>query len=197
MESDELAGRPGFRPSHPGRILRRSIDAMGLTIEAFADHIGVTRQTVHSILAERSRVSADVAARIGRALGTSGQFWLNLQSKHDVWAVEDIPEIRVITNLVALKRGHLEVSRRDVVARSRYESTGKKVASAASKILHSKSASAAEKAVAASALTQFKSKREATGKVVASNAAKILKDPKATKHAKSVAASALTQKRKK
>ena len=54
----------------------------------------------------------------------------------------------------------------------------------------------AEKAVAASALTQTRSK-EVTGKAAASSAAKILKDPKASAAAKSVAASALTQKTKK
>lgn len=76
------------------------------------------------------------------------------------------------------------------------ESTGKKVASAASKVLHSKTASKAEKSVAASALVQTKS-NDVTGKAVASKAAKILKDPKASAAAKSVAASALTQKIKK
>ncbi|MGE0054262.1 MAG: hypothetical protein AB7S74_08640 [Hyphomicrobium sp.] len=74
------------------------------------------------------------------------------------------------------------------------ETTSKKVSSAAAKVLKSKTASKAEKAVAASALTQTNSPKETTGKVVASKAAKILKDPKASKEAKSVAASALTQK---
>ena len=77
------------------------------------------------------------------------------------------------------------------------ESTGKKVSSAAAKVLKSKTASTAEKAVAASALTQTRSPKETTGKAVASKAAKILKDPKASKEAKSIAASALTQKIKK
>ena len=54
----------------------------------------------------------------------------------------------------------------------------------------------AEKSVAASALTQTRSK-EVTGKAVASKASKIMNDPKASKAAKSVAASALTQKVKK
>jgi hypothetical protein len=77
------------------------------------------------------------------------------------------------------------------------ESTGKKVASAASKVLHDPKASKDAKSVAASALTQSKSKTETTGKAVASKASKIMSDPKASKEAKSVAASALTQKTKK
>jgi hypothetical protein len=74
------------------------------------------------------------------------------------------------------------------------ESTSRKVSSAASKVLRSKTASKAEKAVAASALTQTKSAKETTSKKVASQAAKVLHDPKASKAAKSAAASALTQK---
>lgn len=66
-------------------------------------------------------------------------------------------------------------------------------ASAAARVMKSKTASKAEKSVAASALTQ-KGSTETTGKKVASAAAKVLKDPKASKDAKSAAASALTQK---
>jgi hypothetical protein len=76
------------------------------------------------------------------------------------------------------------------------EVTSKKVSSAASKVLRSKTATKAEKSVAASALTQTKAPNETTGAKVASAAAKILHDPKASKEAKSVAASALTQKTK-
>lgn len=77
------------------------------------------------------------------------------------------------------------------------ETTSKKVSATAAKVIKSKSASGAEKAVAASALTQTKSPSKDTGKAVAASAAKILKDPKASKAAKSVAGSALTQKSKK
>ena len=77
------------------------------------------------------------------------------------------------------------------------ETTGKKVSSAASKVLRSKTASKAEKSVAASALTQTRSPKETTSKRVASEASKILHNPKSSKEAKSLAASALTQKVKK
>lgn len=72
------------------------------------------------------------------------------------------------------------------------ESTVKKTASAASKVLTSKTASKSEKAVAASALAQTKSTR-ILSKDVASKAAKILRDPRASAEAKTAAASALTQ----
>ena len=73
------------------------------------------------------------------------------------------------------------------------ESTSKKVASAASKVMMSKTATKAEKSVAASALTQ-KGSKETTSAKGAKSASQILRDPKASKAAKSAAASALTQK---
>ena len=71
-------------------------------------------------------------------------------------------------------------------------STSKVTAAAASKVLHSKTASKDEKSVAASAMAQSKT-NDVTGEAVASKAGKILHDPTASKEAKSVAASALAQ----
>lgn len=75
------------------------------------------------------------------------------------------------------------------------ESTSKKVASAASKVMRSKSATKAQRTVAASALTQ-KGSTEKTSAKVASAASKVLRSKSASRAAKSAAASALTQKSK-
>jgi addiction module HigA family antidote len=88
MASEERAGRPGFRPVHPGRIVKRNIEALGLTVEAFAAHIGTTRQTVHAILSGRSAVGAEMAVRLARAFDTTPQFWINMQTNHMVWEIE-------------------------------------------------------------------------------------------------------------
>ena len=69
-------------------IVKDNIDALGITIDAFAEHIGVSRQTVHAIISGRSSVTADMAVRLGRAFNTSSRVWLNLQSNHDVWEPE-------------------------------------------------------------------------------------------------------------
>ncbi len=74
-------------------------------------------------------------------------------------------------------------------------STGKGAASAAAKVLKSKTASKAEKQVAASTLTQ-KDSTEKTSAKVASSAGKVLTSKSASKDAKSAAASALAQKKK-
>jgi len=104
MANDAPAGRPGFRPVHPGRILERNIDALGLTIEAFADHIGTSRQTVHAIIAGRSAVREEMAVRLARAFKTTPQFWLNLQTSHTVWDLERLPSLHRIRPLKGLAK---------------------------------------------------------------------------------------------
>lgn len=78
------------------------------------------------------------------------------------------------------------------MAAKKSESTGRKAASAASKVLKNPKASPAAKTAAASALTQSRS-AEATSAKAASAAAKTLANPKASKAEKTAAASALTQ----
>lgn len=84
----------------------------------------------------------------------------------------------------------------DELAMARNESTGKKAATAASKVLNDPKASKAAKTAAASALTQSKSKTEVTSVKAASAASKVLNNPKSSKAAKTAAASALTQKKR-
>ena len=93
----EPAGRPGFQPTHPGIVLRGNLAAMGATQEAFADHIGVTRQTISAVLSGRSAMTVELAAKVARAIGGSTQFWVNMQAAHDVWAAEKTEAVHRIT----------------------------------------------------------------------------------------------------
>jgi len=54
-----------------------------LPISAAAAAIGVSRSTLSRILSGQSRISTDVASRLGEALGTSPAFWEGLQFKFD------------------------------------------------------------------------------------------------------------------
>ena len=49
---------------------------------------GVSRQTLHAVLAERSGVSAEMALRLGTLLGNGAQLWLDMQTKFDLWQAE-------------------------------------------------------------------------------------------------------------
>ena len=98
-------GRPGSLLSHPGRIVRRNLEALGVTQESLARHIGVTRQTISAIIAGRSNVTPDLAARLAKAFNTTAKFWSVMQSNHDVWDAERKPAIAKIRVLRTAARG--------------------------------------------------------------------------------------------
>ena len=76
-------------PTHPGAVLRKDVlPNLGLSVSAFARSLGISRQTLHAVLAERSGVSAELALRLGALLGNGAQLWLDMQTKYDLWQAE-------------------------------------------------------------------------------------------------------------
>lgn len=76
-------------PTHPGAILREDVlPNLGLSVSAFARSLGVSRQTLHAVLAERSGVSAEMALRLGASLGNGAQLWVDMQTRFDLWQAE-------------------------------------------------------------------------------------------------------------
>ena len=77
-------------PSHPGAILREDVlpSLSGHSVSSFARALGVSRQTLHAVLAERSGVSAEMALRLAKLLGNDAQLWLDMQMKHDLWLAQ-------------------------------------------------------------------------------------------------------------
>ena len=74
------------RPTHPGQALREEfLPALGISKSKFANRLGVSRQTVHELLAERRGVSADMALRLAKFFNTSPRMWLGLQEDIDLW----------------------------------------------------------------------------------------------------------------
>ena len=72
-------------PTHPGELLGGTvIPATGLRVSEVADRLRVSRQTLHAVVAKRSRVTSDMALRLGRMFG-SAAFWANMQTNHDLW----------------------------------------------------------------------------------------------------------------
>ena len=74
----------GLPPTHPGEILREELAELALSANAFARKINVPTNRVTEILAGRRSITAETALRLGRFFGTSAQFWMNLQTTHDL-----------------------------------------------------------------------------------------------------------------
>jgi len=74
-----------MRPIHPGEILRREflVPARMSTID-LARRTGVSRAILATIVRESRSITAEVALRLSRALGTSAELWMNLQQAYDL-----------------------------------------------------------------------------------------------------------------
>ena len=73
---------------HPGEFLAEALAELGLSQAAFARTIGVSPMRISHVVKGTRPVTAELALLFGRALGQSPQYWLNLQSDHDLKAAE-------------------------------------------------------------------------------------------------------------
>ena len=74
--------------SHPGRLLKRELEARDLSANRLALALGVPSGRVTDILNGRRSITAETAVRLGRYFGNSPRFWLELQSQYDIALVE-------------------------------------------------------------------------------------------------------------
>ena len=73
-------------PTAPGEILEEEfLKPMGLTQTAFAAKLEVPVQSINLIVKGRRAISADMALKLAKALDTTPQFWMNLQTNLDLW----------------------------------------------------------------------------------------------------------------
>jgi antitoxin HigA-1 len=71
-------------PPHPGRLVRDEIEELGLTITEAASGLGVSRQQLHRVLNGKCAVSAEMAVRLEKAIGSSADAWLRMQTNYDL-----------------------------------------------------------------------------------------------------------------
>src|SRR5580765_8310762 len=73
---------------HPGRFLKREMEARKLSANRLSLDIGVPSGRITDILNFRRAITADTAVRLGRYFCKSAQFWLDLQGQYDIGVVE-------------------------------------------------------------------------------------------------------------
>jgi addiction module HigA family antidote len=81
--------RNGLPPVHPGQIIKEDIlPSVGLSVSAAARSLGVSRQMLHGILAERKPLSAVMCLKLARLFGSSPEVWMRLQAAYDIKKAE-------------------------------------------------------------------------------------------------------------
>ncbi len=73
-----------MRPVHPGEILAEEMREMNMSANALAKALCVPTNRITSIINGSRAVTADTALRLSRYLGTTPEFWLNLQKTFEL-----------------------------------------------------------------------------------------------------------------
>ena len=73
-------------PTHPGEMLiEEFLKPMGLSQRELADAIHVPYQRINEIINSRRGITPSTSLRLAKYFGTSADFWLNLQSRWDLY----------------------------------------------------------------------------------------------------------------
>ena len=84
-------------PTHPGEILREEfLEPLGQTQVALAAHLAVPVQRINELVRGKRGVTPETAWLLAGALGTTPEFWINLQSAHDLVAKKPRRKVRKI-----------------------------------------------------------------------------------------------------
>ena len=73
-------------PTHPGEmLLEEFLKPLGMTQQALAKKIKVPYQRVNELVNRRRGITPGTALRLSRLLGTTPDYWLNLQLRWDLY----------------------------------------------------------------------------------------------------------------
>lgn len=74
------------KPTTPGEILREEfLIPLNITQKQLADHIGCDLKVINRVVNDRTQVTPKMAIKLGAALSTSPDFWLNAQKAVDIY----------------------------------------------------------------------------------------------------------------
>ena len=80
--------------------MRETLNELGMTQAAFAEAIDVSAMRVSHLLKGDRPVTAELALRLGQALGQTPQYWLNLQATYDL----KVAQVAMKDSLKAVRR---------------------------------------------------------------------------------------------
>jgi addiction module HigA family antidote len=72
-------------PMHPGYFLEtRFLKPLGITQQALADALGISRRRVNELIRGHRGITADTAVRLALFFGNEASFWMQLQTDWDL-----------------------------------------------------------------------------------------------------------------
>ena len=73
---------------HPGYYIEEIVEESGLSQQDFANRLDTTPKNLSKIINGQQNLSIDMAMKLSKMLGTSLEYWLNLQNAYDAVAAE-------------------------------------------------------------------------------------------------------------
>ncbi len=74
---------------HPGEFFQDILSDRGISQSQLAKHIHVEPGVINLICKGKRGISAVMAKKLARALGTDSELWINLQGSYDLTLAED------------------------------------------------------------------------------------------------------------
>ncbi len=71
-------------PVHPGELLVEELEVRGMTQKRLAEAMGRPPQVINEIVNGKKAITAETAVQLERVLDIPAQFWMNLQTGHDL-----------------------------------------------------------------------------------------------------------------
>jgi antitoxin HigA-1 len=93
-----------YNPPHPGTMIKDELVELGVTVAEAAKSLGVTRQQLYRVMRGESNITADMAWRLGQAIGGSARLWLSMQTTYDLAQIrlrKKQPKVRKIERKAA------------------------------------------------------------------------------------------------
>ena len=89
---------------HPGYYIEELVEESGLTQQDFANRLGTTPKTLSKLINGRQGLSAEIALKLSNMLGTSLEYWQNLQNAYDAAVVRIENEALMEEEIAVLKK---------------------------------------------------------------------------------------------
>ena len=89
VDNEDYVAMKMGNPPHPGEVLSQLCqEPLNLTVTDASRSLGVSRNSLSSILSGRAGISPEMAVRFSIAFGTSAEIWLNQQLQYDLWCAD-------------------------------------------------------------------------------------------------------------
>ena len=75
----------------PGEFLRDELEARDWTQEDFAKIVGMSVRSINQIIVGKQSITPDAARSISKALGTSAELWMNLETAYKLSQIRETP----------------------------------------------------------------------------------------------------------